>query len=68
MTIKFIGNEIGDITEFAGFDTSYEFLTVVANGYYDIDALDDGVLKKEKFEVGQYIFDYESGTMWEVVE
>lgn len=68
MTIKFIGSEIGDITEFAGFDTSYEFLTVVANGYYDIDTLDAGVLKREQFEVGQYIFDYETGTMWEVVE
>lgn len=69
MTIKFIGNEIGDITAYKGFETSFDFMKAVANGcgYYinENQFVDAGYCK---FESGDYLFDYETGTMWEVVE
>lgn len=63
MTIKFIGNEIGDITAYKGFETSFEFMTAVARGgCYYVNG------RYHEFESGDYLFDYETGTMWEVVE
>lgn len=69
MTIKFIGNEIGDAGLFYGFETSFEFATAVARGYCEIDTRDyGGILEMRKFGSGDLVFDYETGTMWEVVE
>ena len=63
MTSKFIGNEIGGITAFKGFSTSYDLLAAVRDkGFrYNRDMYYSVI-------VGDYLFDYETGTMWEVVE
>ena len=69
MTIKFIGNEIGDraYIDFAEFATSFEFMTAVVNGYYHERTIIGTSFRKE-LESGDRLFDYETGTMWEVVE
>ena len=67
MTIKFIGREIGNITAFKGFSTSYDLLAAVRDKgfrYYDETKGDMYCCVL----VGDYLFDYETGTMWEVVE
>ena len=67
-TIKFIGSEIGNITAFKGFDNSCELLAAVRDGgflYYDEKT--DGDMYCSVI-VGDYLFDYETGTMWKVVE
>lgn len=67
MTIKFIGNEIGDITAYKGFETSFEFIQAVARGgCYYVNGRFDG--RYHELESGDRLFDYETGTMWEVVE
>lgn len=69
MTIKFIGHTIGDITAFKGFETSYQFMNVVACGYYISVSRENGTTIEERnLKSGDYLFDYETGTMWEVVE
>lgn len=68
MTIKFIGNEIGDISAYKGFETSFEFMQAVANGGYYINGNQLVNAGYYKLESGDYLFDYETGTMWEVVE
>lgn len=68
MTIKFIGNEIGDITAYKGFETSFEFMKSVANGGYYINGNQLVNAGYCKIEIGDYLFDYETGTMWEVME
>ena len=67
MTIKFIGNEIGDITAFKGFENSCDLLAAVRNrGFMYYDETDGDMYCS--VIVGDYLFDYETGTMWEVVE
>lgn len=68
MTIKFIGNEIGDITAYKEFETSFEFMQAVTNGGYYINGNQLVNAGYCKIESGDYLFDYETGTMWEVVE
>ena len=68
MTIKFIGNEIGDITAYRGFETSFEFMQAVAKGRFYVGRNQFMITGWFNFEIGDYLFDYETGTMWEVVE
>jgi len=65
MKIKFIRNEIGDISAYKGFETSFKFMQAVANGFIQTGTISPYITY---FVVGDHLFDYESSTMWEVVE
>ena len=65
MAIRFIGNEIGDITAYKGFETSFEFMRAVTNGFIQTGTINPYIVY---IAVGDYLFDYETGTMWEVME
>lgn len=67
MTIKFIGNEIGNITAYKGFETSFEFMTAVKDKCF-FTREEDSEDMFWNVCVGDYLFDYETGTMWKVVE
>lgn len=69
ITIKFVQFGLDGFSSHIGFETSKKLLEAVIRGFYTIDMLDvGGTIELKNIEVGDNLFDYETGTMWEVVE
>lgn len=68
-TIKFVQLGVDGFSSHIGFETSVKLIAAVVNGYYIIDLRDvGGAVELKEMEVGDNLFDYETGTMWEVME
>ena len=69
LTIQFDGYEIGDWSSFCGFENSKDMIFAVANNELNprIEKDSGFHFKCEEFELGDILFDYETGTRWKVV-
>lgn len=75
MTIEFVSDGVGKIKYYSEFDTASDLLDAVCLGYRifitptDVPYSIGGGFRNEiKIEVGQYLFDRETNTMWRVVK
>lgn len=69
ITIKFVQFGVDGFSSCIGFETSIRLLEAVVKGFYTIDRLDaGGTIELKNINVYDNLFDYETGTMWEVME
>ena len=70
LTIQFDGYEIGDCSSFCGFENSKDMVFAVANNEINPRMEKNGGMhfECEELELGDILFDYETGTRWKVVE
>ena len=69
ITIKFVQFGLNGFSSHIGFETSVEFMRSVAAGRYIVKVMNvDGIVEVKEMEVGDNLFDYETNTMWEVME
>lgn len=68
ITIKFVQFGVDGFSDYKGFETSKGLLSAVAKGELVGTEYYTEFYKYPKFESGDNLFDYETGTMWEVME
>ena len=66
--IKFVQFGVDGFSDYKGFETSKGLLNAVVEGELVGTDYHTEFYKHPKFESGDNLFDYETGTMWEVVE